>query len=140
MSSAAGQAIHAGIRESSSNGQSCRTNATGNQTTFLPQMNPSPEEISKLLASRKIIDKAKKYDLFKQFHSQIVPLEECLNGIRPGAANSFWNLEWGSKVKGASGYTSEWLGGFLFKLLNSIDVLCPGNRDFSRLADAQKKW
>ena len=93
MSNAAGQAVRAGIREGTGNGQSPWVNALTNPTAFLSRMTPSPEEISALLKSQKIASKDKKFNLFKQFFPQIVPLRSFLSSLGANNANEFDQLD-----------------------------------------------
>ena len=143
MSGAAGQAVRAGIRESAGTGRSRPVNALLNPTAFLPpslipQLEPDPGEISKLLKSRKIADKNKKYQLFKLFYGQKAPIASCLNGIRAGASAAFDGLEWGARLKGVSGYSGDFLGGFLFQLWGALEIVLPGTEEHTRLGRLQK--
>ena len=81
MSNAAGQAVRAAICEGTGNGQSQWVNALTNPTTFLPRMTPSPEDILDLLKSQKNASKDEKFNLFKQFFPQRVPLRNFLSTV-----------------------------------------------------------
>ena len=93
MSNAAGQAVRVGIREGTGNGQSQWVNALTNPTAFLPRMTPSPEEISALLKSRKIASKDEKFNLFKQFFPQRVPLSNFVSSLGANNVTEFDQID-----------------------------------------------
>ena len=138
MSNAAGQAVRAGIREGTGNGQSQWVNALTNPTAFLSRMTSSPEEISALLKSQKIASKDEKFNLFKQFFPQRVPLRNFLSTLGANNTNEFDRLDWGEKVKAKTGYTTEGLGVFIFDLRNALALSLPMSHHFHSLGNAQK--
>jgi hypothetical protein len=91
-------------------------------------LEPSEKVIKEIFASKKILQKAAKYELFKKLHAAQKDLASVLSTVCQTSTAKFNGLEWGSKCKAENGYSAEFLGGILFDAYSSLQILIPPSR------------